>query len=120
MIKGTLEKVLEMCSHYLVNGAQAIPIDDNYRMNAVQIGRGMGNSGLRVIALARGRDMQSLCYAGIIGIFDPPRVGCAEAIEVVQAAGVSVKMITGDAMETACSIGSFYYLQHHFCFKACV
>jgi Ca2+-transporting ATPase len=74
-------------------------------MNVIQIGKGMGNTGLRVIALARGRDMQSLCYAGIIGIFDPPRVGCAEAIEAVQAAGVSVKMITGDSSETACSIG---------------
>lgn len=81
-------------------------MDDNYRENILQIGRGMGNAGLRVIALARGREMQSLSYAGIVGIFDPPRVGCAEAIEVVQGAGVNVKMITGDALETACSIGA--------------
>jgi P-type E1-E2 ATPase len=60
-----------------------------------------------VIALAWGRDLQSLCYAGIIGIFDPPRVGAAEAIEVVQTAGVHVKMITGDSLETACSVGKF-------------
>lgn len=60
-----------------------------------------------VIALAWGRDLQSLCYAGIIGIFDPPRVGCVEAVEVVQSAGVHVKMITGDSLETACSIGKF-------------
>lgn len=49
--------------------------------------------------------MQSLSYAGVVGIFDPPRAGCVEAIEVVQEAGVSVKMITGDSLETACSIG---------------
>jgi Ca2+-transporting ATPase len=108
MIKGTLEKILEMSTHYLVNGAQPMPMDANYRSNVLQIGRGMGSSGLRVIALARGRDLQSLCYAGIIGIFDPPRVGCAEAIEVVQSAGVHVKMITGDSLETACSIGELF------------
>lgn len=43
MIKGTLEKILEMCSHYFVNGTQFVPMDENYRSNAIQTGRGMGN-----------------------------------------------------------------------------
>lgn len=49
--------------------------------------------------------MNSLYYAGMVGILDPPRPGCRESIEVVQSSGVSVKMITGDSAETASSIG---------------
>lgn len=41
----------------------------------------------------------------MVGIMDPPRPGVAESIEIVQSAGVKVKMVTGDALETACSIG---------------
>lgn len=60
---------------------------------------------LSVIAVASGRDMNSLYYAGMVGILDPPREGCRESIDAVESAGVNVKMITGDAIETACSIG---------------
>ncbi|KAI6178617.1 Calcium-transporting ATPase [Aphelenchoides besseyi] len=105
MIKGSLDKVLAMCKGYLAAGSQVLPLNADYCAHVVQMGRGMGNSGLRVIAMARGKDMNSLAYIGIIGIMDPPRSGCVEAIETVQSAGVNVKMITGDAMETACSIG---------------
>ena len=55
--------------------------------------------------MACGKDMQSLYYTGLVGIIDPPRPGCRESIETVQSAGVAVKMITGDAFETASSIG---------------
>lgn len=47
MVKGTMEKLLEMSTHYLVNGSQPVPMDANYRANALQFGRGMGNTGLR-------------------------------------------------------------------------
>jgi len=55
--------------------------------------------------MARGSDMRSLYYAGLVGILDPPRPGCRQSIEIVQSAGVSVKMVTGDGLETATSIG---------------
>lgn len=55
--------------------------------------------------MAYGHNEQELCYAGMVGIMDPPRPGVAESIEIVQSAGVKVKMVTGDALETACSIG---------------
>jgi Ca2+-transporting ATPase len=54
--------------------------------------------------MACGNDINSLFYAGMVGIHDPPRPGCRESIELIQAAGVSIKMITGDAFETAYSI----------------
>lgn len=58
--------------------------------------------------------MNSLYYAGMVGILDPPREGCRESIDAVESAGVNVKMITGDAIETACSIGMLAHSDHHF------
>nr|CAD2151921.1 unnamed protein product [Meloidogyne enterolobii] len=55
--------------------------------------------------MARGSDMRSLYYDGLVGILDPPSPGCLQLIELVQSAGVSVKMVTGDGLETATSIG---------------
>lgn len=58
--------------------------------------------------MASGKDQSSLFYAGMVGLMDPPRNGCRQSIEIVQNANVSVKMITGDALETATSIGKNY------------
>ncbi|PIO65842.1 hypothetical protein TELCIR_12466 [Teladorsagia circumcincta] len=54
--------------------------------------------------MARGDTMQSLMLVGMVGMLDPPRVGAADAISMVRASGVDVKLITGDAQETAQSI----------------
>lgn len=67
------------------------------------------NSLSLVIALACGRDQHELYYAGMVGIVDPPRPGVTESIEVVRSAGVKVKMVTGDSLETACSVGKLRF-----------
>lgn len=61
--------------------------------------------GLRVLALAKGRSFQDLIFIGIVGITDPPRPLVRETIEILQGSGVHVKMVTGDAQETAIAIG---------------
>ena len=58
-----------------------------------------------MIAIAFGSDLQSMTYLGIMGLMDPPRNGVPEAIQVLNRSGVSVKMLTGDARETAVAIG---------------
>ena len=45
-----------------------------------------------------------LTLIGLVGIIDPPRPEAREAIRVCQAAGVTVKMITGDHRATAAAI----------------
>lgn len=42
---------------------------------------------------------------GLVGICDPPREGVREAITTLVNSGVRVKMVTGDAKETAGAIG---------------
>lgn len=44
-------------------------------------------------------------FLGLIGIIDPPRSGVCEAVQILLDSGVAVKMITGDALETAQAIG---------------
>lgn len=59
-----------------------------------------------VLALASGPELGKLTFLGLVGIIDPPRAGVREAVQVLFESGVSVKMITGDALETAVAIGS--------------
>ena len=44
-------------------------------------------------------------FVGLMGMWDPPRVGVATSVHQLLDGGVAVKMITGDAQETAESIG---------------
>ena len=58
-----------------------------------------------VLAVAEGLDMSSLAFLGLVGIIDPPREGVRDAVTTLISTGVSVKMVTGDAKETAIAIG---------------
>lgn len=49
-------------------------------------------------------DVENLTFLGLVGIVDPPRPEVQVAIEEALGAGVSVKMITGDHVETATAI----------------
>ena len=60
--------------------------------------------------MAYGPSMDDLIYVGIVGMLDPPREGVREAIKILISSGVSVKMLTGDAEETAKGIGKVFLL----------
>ncbi|CAB3407703.1 unnamed protein product [Caenorhabditis bovis] len=104
-IKGAVDRVLDQCQTYLSSDNLRKPIDGYARQNVLENARQLGLKGLRVLGVARGESMQSLTFLGMMGMLDPPRPGAAEAIGIVKASGVDVKLITGDAMETAQSIG---------------
>uniref|UniRef100_A0A914LZI5 Calcium-transporting ATPase n=1 Tax=Meloidogyne incognita TaxID=6306 RepID=A0A914LZI5_MELIC len=105
LVKGAIDRILDICIGYLDNGNIKMQMTKEKYDQIIQTASGLGQSGLRVIGMARGSDMRSLYYAGLVGILDPPRPGCRQSIEIVQSAGVSVKMVTGDGLETATSIG---------------
>lgn len=48
---------------------------------------------------------------GLVGIMDPPREGARPSVTTLQSTGVRVKMVTGDAQETACAIAQAVGLQ---------
>ena len=55
--------------------------------------------------MAYGRSLSELVFVGMVGIIDPPREGVRDAVETLQSTGVHIKMLTGDAEETAIAIG---------------
>ncbi|XP_044284009.1 calcium-transporting ATPase type 2C member 2 [Varanus komodoensis] len=103
-MKGAFEEVMEHCTMFN-SGGLALPLTPQQRAVYAQEEKRMGSLGLRVLALASGLELGSLTFLGLVGIIDPPRHGVKDAVRVLIESGVSVKMITGDALETASAIG---------------
>ncbi|XP_077919117.1 calcium-transporting ATPase type 2C member 2 [Halichoerus grypus] len=103
-MKGAFEEVINYCTMYN-NGGIPLPLTPQQRSFCQQEERRMGSLGLRVLALASGPELGRLTFLGLVGIIDPPRTGVKEAVQVLCQSGVSVKMITGDGLETASAIG---------------
>jgi magnesium-transporting ATPase (P-type) len=76
----------------------------------------MASQGLRVLAFARGERphddhtlehdevAEGLGFLGLQGMIDPPRPEASQAVAACRAAGIRVKMITGDHLGTAAAI----------------
>jgi cation-transporting ATPase F len=110
---GALERLLERCSQMLDATGTAVKIDvDSIR----DIAQSFASKGMRVIAFAR-RDgshvtedlghhhvSEGLTFLGMQGMIDPPREEAIAAVARCQAAGIRVKMITGDHAVTAQAI----------------
>ncbi len=112
-VKGAPERVLEMSTRMLDADGAALPLD---RDRALGAAADMAARGLRVLAMAFRRLPEPpragvmpapavLTFAGLQGMWDPPRTGVREAIRGCQAAGMRVAMITGDHVRTALAIG---------------
>lgn len=103
-VKGMPEKVLAECrTHVGPDGSPVLLTEDGKTM-ALTSARRMAATGLRVLAMAYGEDLDRLTFAGIVGIEDPPRDGVQESVRHLRQGGVKVIMVTGDAKETALAI----------------
>ncbi|KAL4235055.1 ATPase [Mactra antiquata] len=103
-VKGAADRIIEKCIRFY-NGSDTLPLQDKQKQIYMKEFMRMGSSGLRVIGMAYGSTLQNLVFVGMVGITDPPRPGVKESIAMLRAGGVSVKMVTGDAEETAKAIG---------------
>lgn len=108
--KGAVDVLLERCTHVLTEHGPA-PLDAEHRRDIAEVAQRMGRQGLRVLGAATAttrqpnpREMTGLTLTAIAGIADPPRPQARDAVALAQAAGVTVKMITGDHADTAAAI----------------
>eukprot|EP00794_Sanderia_malayensis_P018780 gene18780-20671_t len=110
-LKGAPEKVLAQCKFWGSDVRENDVTEADYN-RIIQRSNEMGSRGLRVIAIAYGEKLDQMTYLGLMGLMDPPRKGVHEAIEALSESGVSVKMLTGDARETAVAIGRMLGLKN--------
>ena len=61
--------------------------------------------GYRTLAVARGPDTGAPALVGLVSLYDPPRPDAKQLIATLLDLGVSVKMLTGDALPVALEIG---------------
>ncbi|HZF77123.1 MAG TPA: cation-transporting P-type ATPase [Acetobacteraceae bacterium] len=111
-VKGAPERLLGMCQ-YQCGPAGEEPLDAvSWRARA----EALAADGMRVLAIAT-RDLphgaetlapadveRGLVLLGLLGLIDPPREEAVAAVAECQAAGIRVKMITGDHAATAGAI----------------
>ena len=112
-VKGSVERVLAMCTSAMDHRGELVPLDLTAAHAAAA---GLAARGLRVLAFARAdaapgtRDLshpmveRGLTFLGVQGMLDPPRPEAIDAVAACQHAGVRVKMITGDHALTAVTI----------------
>jgi calcium-translocating P-type ATPase len=108
-VKGAPERVLQMC----------VGEDERHWHNRAEA---MAHRGLRVLAFAerteRGKHLHpssldtGLTFLGLVGLIDPPRAEAIAAVAECRAAGIRVKMITGDHAGTAAAIATQIGLQN--------
>jgi magnesium-transporting ATPase (P-type) len=120
LVKGAPERILAMCRRQRTAfGDQPLDADAWNRL----IGQ-IAKQGQRVLAVATkdvdpGKatlnfaDVESdLVLLGLVGLIDPPREEAIEAVRDCRAAGIRVKMITGDHKGTAVAIAQQLALEN--------
>ena len=114
-VKGAPEQILEMCQWQCDETGGIEPLDAAFwHFQADHIAA----QGQRVLALAmrkgelsgtvleRAEVEGTLTLLGMVGLIDPPRPEAVAAVAECHAAGILVKMITGDHAVTATAIGT--------------
>ena len=123
-VKGSVEKILAMSSFQLNDHTELENLTEVNISKLNEIADDMASRGLRVLAFAKKKvenenhrieisDVDNgLVFLGFQAMLDPPRPEVIDAIRECQNAGICVKMITGDNLKTAVSIGKQIGLNH--------
>ena len=117
-VKGAPDQLLARATTALDPDAGRVRLDDHLRGRYLAENDRFAEEGLRVLATARrdldpasfdpGADLLSLVadleLLGLVGIVDPPRPGAKASVALAKAAGIEIRMITGDHAVTAGAI----------------
>ncbi|KAK4412924.1 Calcium-transporting ATPase 4, plasma membrane-type [Sesamum alatum] len=112
--KGASEIILKMCDRVINANGESVPLSEEQVSNVMDVINGFACEALRTLCLAfkdmdDGSHENSIPDSGytliaVVGIKDPVRPGVKEAVKTCLAAGITVRMITGDNINTAKAI----------------
>ena len=108
IVKGAPEALLDLCDRFERAGGRIEKLDDAERRKLLAFFEGKGAQGLRLLGIAHrpmspgtddlSRDDEAgLVFAGCAAFVDPPKASAGVAACQLAAAGVRVKVISGDA-----------------------
>ncbi|WP_243372377.1 HAD-IC family P-type ATPase [Geotalea sp. SG265] len=115
-LKGAPDLAIALCDSILINGSPQ-PLTESHRKAYLAAYEEFAGKGERVLLLAY-REVETretwtngdlpkdgFIFIGLVGMFDPPRPGVADAVRAIRTAGVRIIMLTGDYQTTALAIG---------------
>uniref|UniRef100_A0A0D9XNX5 Calcium-transporting ATPase n=1 Tax=Leersia perrieri TaxID=77586 RepID=A0A0D9XNX5_9ORYZ len=112
--KGASEIVLQMCDMVVDGDGNGIPLSEAKRKNILDTINSFASDALRTLCLAY-REVDEIddnadsptsgfTLVAIFGIKDPVRPGVKDAVKTCMSAGITVRMVTGDNINTAKAI----------------
>jgi magnesium-transporting ATPase (P-type) len=121
-VKGAPEALIALCRDQRTGDGRTAPIDPDRWLGMLE---SLAAKGQRVIAMATAEatpeqttlapdDLDGrLTLIALVGLIDPPRPEAIAAVADCHAAGIRVKMITGDHAATARAIAGMIGLRNH-------
>lgn len=112
--KGASEIILRTCSSVVDSNGQPVPLSKENERNIMDVINSFASEALRTLCLAYKdindyENVDSIPDNGytliaVVGIKDPVRPGVKDAVETCLVAGITVRMVTGDNINTARAI----------------
>ena len=105
--KGAIDSILRVTTQIEING-KVRKLTDKDKENIMAASDAMAVEALRVLGLAYAYSdelkEENLVFVGLVGMIDPPRPECKNAVDIFKKAGITTIMITGDHKTTALAI----------------
>ena len=94
VMKGAVRTIAEACG---LTAPAIATLEESVKVEA--------EKGYRTLAVARGTERGAPTLLGLVSLYDPPRPDAKQLIATLHDLGISVKMLTGDALAVALEIG---------------
>lgn len=112
--KGASEIILGICDKVVNTDGEAVPLSEEQRKNISDVINGFACEALRTLCIAfkdigdpssvKSIPEDRYTLIAVLGIKDPVRPGVREAVKTCLDAGITVRMVTGDNINTAKAI----------------